>query len=48
MSASNIIDGKAFAATVRAQVAEHVARLKEEHVSRTKEIFRSVHVEDCP
>ncbi|MEO1602484.1 MAG: bifunctional methylenetetrahydrofolate dehydrogenase/methenyltetrahydrofolate cyclohydrolase FolD [Pseudomonadota bacterium] len=27
--AADIIDGKAFAATVRAQVAEHVARLKE-------------------
>jgi methylenetetrahydrofolate dehydrogenase (NADP+)/methenyltetrahydrofolate cyclohydrolase len=27
---ADIIDGKAFAATVRAQVAEHVARLKEE------------------
>jgi len=26
-----VIDGKAFAATVRAQVAEHVARLKSEH-----------------
>jgi len=28
---ADIIDGKAFAATVRAQVAEHVARLKEKH-----------------
>ncbi|RBP91713.1 tetrahydrofolate dehydrogenase/cyclohydrolase-like protein, partial [Rhodobacter sp. 140A] len=27
---ATIIDGKAFAARVRAQVAEHVARLKEE------------------
>ncbi|NQY61984.1 tetrahydrofolate dehydrogenase/cyclohydrolase catalytic domain-containing protein, partial [Cognatishimia sp.] len=30
MSAT-IIDGKAFAATVRAKVAEHVSRLKAEH-----------------
>jgi methylenetetrahydrofolate dehydrogenase (NADP+)/methenyltetrahydrofolate cyclohydrolase len=29
--AANIIDGKAFAATVREKVAGHVARLKEEH-----------------
>ena len=29
--AANIIDGKAFAAKVRGQVGEHVARLKEEH-----------------
>ncbi|MEM9148401.1 MAG: bifunctional methylenetetrahydrofolate dehydrogenase/methenyltetrahydrofolate cyclohydrolase FolD [Pseudomonadota bacterium] len=29
--AADLIDGKAFAATVRAQVAEHVAQLKEEH-----------------
>ncbi|MGB8812357.1 MAG: bifunctional methylenetetrahydrofolate dehydrogenase/methenyltetrahydrofolate cyclohydrolase FolD [Paracoccaceae bacterium] len=28
---AKIIDGKAFAAKVRAQVAEHVARLKDEH-----------------
>ncbi|MBN7787088.1 bifunctional methylenetetrahydrofolate dehydrogenase/methenyltetrahydrofolate cyclohydrolase, partial [Ponticoccus gilvus] len=28
---ATIIDGKAFAATVRGQVAEHVARLKQEH-----------------
>ncbi|MBP0482593.1 bifunctional methylenetetrahydrofolate dehydrogenase/methenyltetrahydrofolate cyclohydrolase FolD [Sagittula salina] len=28
---AKIIDGKAFAATVRGEVAEHVARLKEEH-----------------
>jgi methylenetetrahydrofolate dehydrogenase (NADP+) / methenyltetrahydrofolate cyclohydrolase len=28
---ARIIDGKAFAATVRAQVAAHVARLKDEH-----------------
>jgi methylenetetrahydrofolate dehydrogenase (NADP+) / methenyltetrahydrofolate cyclohydrolase len=28
---AQIIDGKAFAATVRAQVAAHVARLKDEH-----------------
>lgn len=28
---AKIIDGKAFAATVRAEVANHVARLKEEH-----------------
>jgi methylenetetrahydrofolate dehydrogenase (NADP+) / methenyltetrahydrofolate cyclohydrolase len=28
---ATIIDGKAFAAKVRAQVAEHVARLKDEH-----------------
>ncbi|HSF95895.1 MAG TPA: bifunctional methylenetetrahydrofolate dehydrogenase/methenyltetrahydrofolate cyclohydrolase FolD [Thermohalobaculum sp.] len=28
---ADIIDGKAFAATVRAQVTEHVARLKAEH-----------------
>ncbi|MGB0959330.1 MAG: bifunctional methylenetetrahydrofolate dehydrogenase/methenyltetrahydrofolate cyclohydrolase FolD [Halocynthiibacter sp.] len=28
---ANIIDGKAFAATVRAKVATHVSRLKEEH-----------------
>jgi methylenetetrahydrofolate dehydrogenase (NADP+)/methenyltetrahydrofolate cyclohydrolase len=28
---ADIIDGKAFAATVRAQVAEHVARLKADH-----------------
>ncbi|RWR46811.1 bifunctional methylenetetrahydrofolate dehydrogenase/methenyltetrahydrofolate cyclohydrolase, partial [Sinirhodobacter huangdaonensis] len=27
---ARIIDGKAFAARVRAQVAEHVARLREE------------------
>ena len=27
---AKVIDGKAFAATVRAQVAAHVARLKEE------------------
>ncbi|HAC80762.1 MAG TPA: bifunctional methylenetetrahydrofolate dehydrogenase/methenyltetrahydrofolate cyclohydrolase, partial [Deltaproteobacteria bacterium] len=30
MSAT-IIDGKAFAATVRAKVADHVSRLKAEH-----------------
>ncbi|MEL6958611.1 MAG: bifunctional methylenetetrahydrofolate dehydrogenase/methenyltetrahydrofolate cyclohydrolase FolD [Pseudomonadota bacterium] len=29
--AATVIDGKAFAANVRAKVAEHVARLKEEH-----------------
>jgi len=29
--AATVIDGKAFAATVRAKVAGHVARLKEEH-----------------
>ncbi|WP_411351615.1 bifunctional methylenetetrahydrofolate dehydrogenase/methenyltetrahydrofolate cyclohydrolase FolD [Leisingera aquaemixtae] len=29
--AATVIDGKAFAAKVRGQVAEHVARLKEEH-----------------
>ena len=29
--AAEIIDGKAFAAKVRGQVAEHVTRLKEEH-----------------
>lgn len=29
--AAHIIDGKAFAATVRAQVADHVARLKADH-----------------
>ncbi|MBY6059780.1 bifunctional methylenetetrahydrofolate dehydrogenase/methenyltetrahydrofolate cyclohydrolase FolD [Leisingera daeponensis] len=29
--AATLIDGKAFAAKVRGQVAEHVARLKEEH-----------------
>ena len=29
--AANIIDGKAFAASVREKVAGHVARLKEEH-----------------
>ena len=29
--AAKIIDGKAFAANVRAQVAEHVTRLKEDH-----------------
>ena len=28
---ATVIDGKAFAATVRGRVAEHVARLKEEH-----------------
>ncbi len=28
---ANIIDGKAFAATVRGQVAEHVSRLKSDH-----------------
>ena len=28
---ATVIDGKAFAATVRGQVAEHVVRLKEEH-----------------
>ena len=28
---ATIIDGKSFAATVRAQVAGHVARLKDEH-----------------
>ncbi|OSP53922.1 bifunctional methylenetetrahydrofolate dehydrogenase/methenyltetrahydrofolate cyclohydrolase [Pseudoruegeria sp. SK021] len=28
---ADLIDGKAFAATIRAQVATHVARLKEEH-----------------
>ena len=28
---AKIIDGKAFAITVRAKVADHVARLKEEH-----------------
>ena len=28
---ATIIDGKAFAAKVRARVADHVARLKEEH-----------------
>ena len=28
---ATVIDGKAFAATVRGKVAEHVARLKEEH-----------------
>ena len=28
---AKVIDGKAFAATVRAQVAEHVARLHEEN-----------------
>jgi len=28
---ADIIDGKAFAATVRAQIAEHVARLKSDH-----------------
>ena len=28
---ADIIDGKAYAATVRAQVAEHVARLKADH-----------------
>ena len=28
---ATIIDGKAFAATVRAKVATHVARLKDEH-----------------
>jgi methylenetetrahydrofolate dehydrogenase (NADP+) / methenyltetrahydrofolate cyclohydrolase len=31
MMAATVIDGKAFAARVRAQVAAHVARLKEEH-----------------
>ena len=29
--AATVIDGKAFAATVRAQVASHVAKLREEH-----------------
>lgn len=29
--AATLIDGKAFAATVRAKVADHVARLKEDH-----------------
>jgi methylenetetrahydrofolate dehydrogenase (NADP+) / methenyltetrahydrofolate cyclohydrolase len=28
---AKVIDGKAFAASVRAQVAAHVARVKEEH-----------------
>ena len=28
---AKVIDGKAFAANVRAQVAEHVARLKEQN-----------------
>ena len=28
---ATLIDGKAFAARVRAQVADHVTRLKEEH-----------------
>ncbi|MDO7550732.1 MAG: bifunctional methylenetetrahydrofolate dehydrogenase/methenyltetrahydrofolate cyclohydrolase, partial [Planktomarina temperata] len=28
---AQLIDGKAFAARVRGQVAEHVARLKQDH-----------------
>ncbi len=31
MMAAHIIDGKAFAATVRGKVADHVAKLKDEH-----------------
>ena len=40
--AATIIDGKAFAATVRQKVAGHVTRLKEEHGITPTTIYRAI------